>query len=81
MSTFYGQVKGSADTSAGRRGTQNSGIRASVQSWNGSVIVNMYYNDNDELSVDIETSDGSDFYGTTIFSGTLAELKQVLVKK
>ena len=40
MATYYGQVKGGG-TAAPRTGTKNSGIRASAQSYDGSVIVDM----------------------------------------
>lgn len=72
MSKYYGQVKGSADTVASRRGTEKSGIRVSAQSWDGSVIVCMH---NDR--VDIEMSQDSSMHGTTMFSGTLEELTRV----
>lgn len=40
----------------------------------GSVIVDMH----DDGLVDIEISDGSNFYGKTFFSGTIAGLKEAL---
>ena len=73
MSTYYGQVIGSAETVASRRGTSKSGIRASAQSWDGSVIVVMR-----KGRVEIEISNGSDAYGYTEFSGTIDELKTAL---
>ena len=74
MSTYFGQVRGTGSTAATRQGTQVSGIRASAQSWGGSVIVYMH----DDGLVDIEISDGSNFYGKTFFSGTIAGLKEAL---
>ena len=80
MATFYGQVKGNAETEAGRRGTYGSGIRPSVQSWDGSVITSLKYGDQGELRVQVETSDGSEFYGRTIFDGTFDEFVKRLQK-
>lgn len=39
MSKFYGQVEGSAETTASRRGFKS--IRSSVQSYDGSVIMEL----------------------------------------
>jgi hypothetical protein len=76
MSRFYGQVFGQAQTSASRRGSKE--IKVSAQSWNGSVITSLYYNENDELMVNLSISDGSSSYGYTHFDGTLDELKERL---
>lgn len=79
MAVFYGQVQGSADTSASRRGSNASGISASVQSWHGSVITSLHYDD-DKLMVDVYTDDGSSFLGRLLFSGTFDEFKEKLGK-
>jgi hypothetical protein len=76
MARFYGQVFGQASTEASRRGSRN--IKVSAQSWNGSVITTLYYNENDDLMVNIEISDGSSSYGHTHFDGSLEELKERL---
>lgn len=76
MSKFYGQVQGMGKTNATRRGGRD--IKVSAQSWDGSVITRLYYDDNDELIIDIELSDCSSFYGQTHFSGTMEELKNKL---
>ena len=76
MAKFYGQVFGQAKTEASRRGSRN--IKVSAQSWNGSVITTLYYNDNDDLMVNLSISDGSSCYGYTYFDGTLDELKERL---
>ena len=76
MARFYGQVFGQAKTEASRRGSRN--IKVSAQSWNGSVITTLYYNDNDDLMVNLSISDGSSCYGYTHFDGTLEELKERL---
>lgn len=72
MATFYSSIKGSRGE-ATRCGTRNSGIRASVQSWNGSITSELSYNDKDELMVTIRTSTGSSSYGSQIFYGTFEE--------
>lgn len=54
-----------------------SGIKASVQSWNGSLIMNMSYR-GDELYVEIEHSEGSSFSGYTVFRGTVQQLLEKL---
>lgn len=61
MATFYGQVEGQAQTVAARRGSENSGIRASVQSWNGSVITRLWYDDDGILWVRVSPTEGSRF--------------------
>ena len=71
MATFYGSIKGSRGE-ATRCGTKNSGIKASVQSWNGSVISELSY-DEDKLMVRVSTSTGSSSLGTQIFYGTFDE--------
>lgn len=78
MAVFYGQVSGKSETTASRQGSMNSGIKASVQSWNGSVITSLRYNEKDELIVNIYIDDGSAFEGNRYFTGTLEELKKKL---
>lgn len=79
MSKYYGQVKGMSNTVASRRGSEASGIKASVQSYDGSVIVRMT-NVGGKNMVDIEMAEGSDFSGKSFFYGTMDELKQALKK-
>ena len=71
MATFYGQVKGNAKTTASRQGSMASGIKASVQSWNGSIITKMYYNADDELCIEVRHNSGSGFDGYTVFNGSV----------
>ena len=42
MSHFYGILNGQAVTSATRRGSKASGIRARVASWAGCIYVSLY---------------------------------------
>lgn len=79
MSAFYGQVIGQAGTAATRRGSAASGITATVQSWNGSLISEMSY-DGDDVMVRLQISDGSSAFGRTVFYGTLQELEKKLEK-
>lgn len=77
MSALYGQVHGSAETTASRRGSVASHIRSSVQSWNGSIITEMYYHD-DDLRIRVEYSDDSCFYGKTIYDGSVSDFVTIL---
>ena len=80
MSTFYATIQGNRGP-ATRRGSAASGIKAAVQSWKGSVITSLSYNQDDELMVNISVSKGSSSYGDTIFYGTFEEFKQKLQSK
>lgn len=78
MSTFYGTVEGMAETCATRRGSDF--IRASAQSWDGSVVTRLRYDDNEVLMININLDDDSDCYGSPSlpsFYGTLDELKEM----
>ena len=72
MSTFYGCVQGNRGA-ATRTGSRCSGIEASVQSWNGSVITSLSYDHEDRLMVTVRVSEGSSSYGITVFHGTFDE--------
>ena len=76
MSTFYSLIKGCRGA-ATRCGSKNSGIRASVQSWQGSIISKLSYDQNEELKIDIGYSEqSSSCSDRTIFYGNKKELKQ-----
>lgn len=77
MSAFYGCIQGNRGA-ATRGGSRASGFRASAQSYDGSVITRLSYNENDELMVTIETSDDSAPYGKIIFYGTFEEFNKKL---
>ena len=70
MAKFYGQVNGGRGT-ASRTGTRN--IRTAAQSYDGSVITELTYNDEGKLMVDVCTDDYSTSYGRRIFYGTFEE--------
>ena len=72
MSAFYGMVQGNRGA-ATRGGSRNSGFKSTVQSWDGSIITQMSYDDQDQLMVTVSYSTGSNCYGTTIFHGTFDE--------
>lgn len=69
MATFYGQVKGNGKTNAMRQGSEASGITASVQSWKGSLTVEMTHDEDGGLRVQVYAGQGSKMYGTTIWRG------------
>ena len=78
MAKFYGTLQGNRGE-ATRCGS--NGIRTSAQSYDGSVIVNLFYNNEGELFVRIETSDRSATYGDykgEIYRGTFKEFKELL---
>ena len=77
MATFYGTLQGCRGL-ATRLGSKDSGLKVSAQSYDGSVITKLSYNEKDELVISIELSDGSSCYGDRVFSGTLKELKEKL---
>ena len=70
MAKFYGQVNGGRGT-ATRVGHRN--IRTAAQSYDGSVITELTYNDEGKLMVDVCTDDYSTSYGRRIFYGTFEE--------
>ena len=80
MSSFYGQVKGSGKNAVHQGGSEASHIRASAQSWKGSVIIEMYYGKDGGLNVGVEVADGSEFHGRLIFDGSFEEFKDALEK-
>ena len=72
MSAFYGMVQGNRG-SATRGGSRASGFKSTAQSYDGSVITELSYNDKDELMVRVSISEESAPYGSTIFYGTFSE--------
>lgn len=79
MAKFYGTVDGNlTKTNGTNRGSEY--IKASVQSYDGSVITELTYK-NDELHVSISVNDESATKGTELFYGTLEELKERLRKE
>lgn len=82
MSKFYGTLKGQSKTEATRRGSSTSGIKAAVQSWDGSLISSLNYNQKGELIINLSWNNDSSSYGNeSLFSGTIEELKKKLNKE
>ena len=80
MSTFYGTLTGNKGT-ATRCGSKDSGIRASVQSWNGSVMTALSFR-GDDLMVQVSWSEDSRAtMGHHLFYGTLEEFVRKLEDK
>lgn len=75
MSKFYGMVRGNRGC-ATRGGSANSGFKSTAQSFDGSVITCLDYDQNNNLKVRIELAEGSTTYGDVAFSGTFEELKE-----
>lgn len=76
MAKFYSTIQGSAGE-ATRRGTASSGIRASVQSYDGSVITSLE-SKGDEIILSIDTSDDSrSSFGNRQFRGTIKEFNEM----
>lgn len=67
MSKFFGTLYGRAKHSATRCGDRD--ITAAAQSFDGSVIVRLYYLD-DTLMVEIRANSGSKTYGPKVFEGS-----------
>lgn len=70
MAAFFGQVNGGRGT-ATRAGHRN--IVAAAQSYDGSVVTELTYNNEGKLMVRIDTSECSSYYGSMIFYGTFEE--------
>lgn len=78
MASLYGSLQGCRGE-ATRCGSKSSGVRASVQSWTGSLVSYMDLDDNGNPIITLKASEGSSSYGNeTIFSGSLEELKAKL---
>ena len=78
MAKLYGSLQGCRGE-ATRCGSKSSGVRASVQSWQGSLISYMDLDDNENPIVTLKISGCSSSYGSeTIFRGSLEELKAKL---
>lgn len=79
MAKYYGTIKGNRGA-ATRIGSSSSGLMAAARSWNGSLIAYVHDGEGDEPIFDIEIANGSSAYGSCVFSGTLSELKEKLLK-
>lgn len=80
MSAFYGMVEGNRKC-ATRGGSKSSGFRASCQSYDGSIISTMNYDEDGTLRVRVGTNDGSSCcsdWNSEDFNGTFQEFKDLL---
>lgn len=78
MANFYATINADLSrTSATRRGSKY--IITSTQSYNGSIITRMYYNEQDKLMIEIETTETSNScYGENRYRGTFNQLEELL---
>lgn len=78
MASFYATINADLSrTLATRRGSKY--IKTSTQSYNGSIITRMYYNEQDKLMIEIETTEtSSSCYGENRFRGTFNQLEELL---
>jgi len=76
MADFYGLVIGNRGE-ATRSGSRNSGFKSTCQSYDGSVITRMWYDNENQLKISLEVDNGSKPYGDEVFRGTYAELVEM----
>lgn len=78
MSLTYGTLQGSRGP-ATRCGGRD-GVKVACQSYDGSVIVSNYYDNNNTLKITLGTNNSSSCYSSSgsSFSGTFQELKDLL---
>ena len=76
MSKFYGTVMGQARTDATRRGTND--IRAAAQSWDGSIISELTYDEDGDLHLTIYLNSSSSAYGRTAWRGKFNDFADML---
>lgn len=78
MANFYATINADlSQTLVTRRGHRY--IKTSTQSYNGSVITRMYYNDQQQLMVEIDTSQESNIcFGENRYRGTFNQFEELL---
>lgn len=75
MATFYGTLKGRGNQLTAT-GTKSSGIEASVQSWHGSVTMELDH-DPDGIWLTVFVDDmGSSNRGNMVFHGSIYDFKE-----
>lgn len=78
MSKFYGTVGDPFSRTSNGTRCGHSGIFAAAQSYDGSIITELQYVD-DELHISVRYSQGSSNYrGSTIYEGTMADFLKVV---
>ena len=77
MAKFYGTIKGARDSVATKTGTRNSGVVASVQSWDGSLVVDVCENGG-KAFFRVWIAEGSSRTGEDlVLAGTFDELREI----
>lgn len=78
MARYYGTLSGSGKAKATKSGTRNTGICASVQSYEVSLSVWMHDNPNDDrdhlIDISYQMDDSTSSPSTELFRGTVSEL-------
>ena len=78
MASFYATINADLSrTLATKRGSKY--IKTSTQSYNGSIITTMYYNEQNQLMIELETTETSSCYGENRYRGTFTQLEELLV--
>lgn len=80
MSKFYGTLDDPYSSRGIATKCGHKSIKACAQSYDGSVITELKYDENDNLVVNISTNEGSSTYGDRVFRGSLKELQDCLTK-
>ena len=79
MSALYTQCSGMAQTTASRRGSKNSGVRASVQSWDFSLISELDLNDENKPVLTLSVSDDSrGSWGDQVYRGDADQFAKLM---
>ena len=79
MSEFYGTLKGRGDNLLTKTGTRESGIKASVQSYTGSLITEMYRRPDGVLMVSVSyANDSRSNMGNLAYYGTFTDFIALL---
>lgn len=78
MTKFYGQVKGMSKTAAARCGSMESHIKASVQSYDGSITMELSYGDDGALRLTVEHAAGSKMGGDKVYDGSVDEFLRLV---
>lgn len=79
MSALYTQCSGMRGTRTAR-GSKNSGVRASVQSWCFSLIADLDLDENNKPILTLETSnDSRGSWGDTVYRGSAEEFTTLMM--
>lgn len=79
MAKFYGTIKGARESVATKTGTRASGLRVSAQSWDGSVIVDLWEDEQGKAVFSLRFAEGSESVrGSEFLRATPAELREMV---